>query len=174
MPTIKKRRRGLKKKMDRDNWLLLFSVLMFLGLGIYYLPSVWLGLSPKKTPASATAGRPPAPRPTQQGRHSATAQTKPQGEAIDDSTPWGRNPFLSEEETKGPAADELKIKTIIIGPPKSVAVVNGYTVAVGEKIADETVVAIRPDAVILEREGRRRTLRLSEPSVSIEIKDGKR
>lgn len=175
MPTIKKGRRGLRRKMDRDKWLLLFSILIFVGLGLYYLPSGWLWRSTQKGGTSGVAARPAAPQPVPRGRASAgSAETSRQGEVIDEHTPWGRNPFLTEEETKGRVADELRIKTIIVGPPKSVAVVNGHTVQVGEKIAEETVVEIRPDAVILERDGRRRILRLSEPSVSIDIKDGKR
>jgi len=160
--------------MDRDKWLLLFSILIFTALGIYYLPS-WLGRSAQKRPASGEAAKLPARQPLAQARPSASAAaTRDQSELIDGRGPWGRNPFLTEAETSGPQADNLKVKAIILGPPRAVAVVEGQTVQVGEKIAGETVAEIRADEVILERDGKRRSVRLGEPTVSIEIKDGKR
>jgi hypothetical protein len=47
-------------------------------------------------------------------------------------------------------------------------------VMVGERINEERVVEIRPDAVILEREGRKKILRVSDPTLSIAVKEGKR
>ena len=78
---------------------------------------------------------------------------------------WGRNPFLTpEEEATGgrPGAKGLDVKTIIVGDFKSVATLGGYTVSVGENIGEERVVEIRRDAVILERNGRRRIIRAAE------------
>ena len=160
--------------MNREKWLLLFSILIFITLGAYYFPS-WLGLSGQKGRTSIGVGKSAAPAAVRHGRLSSSSEaTGPRGETVDERTPWGRNPFLTEEEVKGPGSDGLEVKTIIVGPPRSVAVVDGHTVLLGEKIAEETVVEIRSDAVILEREGRRRTLRLSEPSVSVEVRGGKR
>ncbi len=78
---------------------------------------------------------------------------------------WGRNPFLTpdEEATGGrPGTKGLDVKTIIVGEDKSVATLGRYTVSVGEKIGEEKVVEIRRDAVVLERNGRRRILRAAE------------
>ena len=82
-----------------------------------------------------------------------------------DSVPWGRNPFLTPvEEARGgrAAARGLAIQTIITGRDRSVATVGGQTVSVGDRIGDEVVVDIRPDAVVLERNRRRRVLRAEE------------
>jgi len=77
----------------------------------------------------------------------------------------GRNPFLTpEEETTGgrPGTKGLEVKTIIVGDDRSVATLGRYTVSVGENIGAEKVVEIRRDAVVLERNGRRRILRAAE------------
>jgi len=49
-----------------------------------------------------------------------------------------------------------------VGEDKSVATLGRYTVSVGEKIGEEKVVGIRRNAVVLERNGRRRILRAVE------------
>ncbi len=85
----------------------------------------------------------------------------------DEDTAWGRNPFLTpEEEASGgrPADQGLVIRTIIIGHDKSVATLGGRTVTVGDRIGDEIVVEIRRNAVVLEKNGRRRILRTQELS----------
>ncbi|MGH7831549.1 MAG: hypothetical protein ACREP8_15385, partial [Candidatus Binatia bacterium] len=61
--------------------------------------------------------------------------------------------------------------SIIAGRPRSVATIDGRTVLVGEMVGEETVVEIRPDAVVLESEGRRRILRVREPSIVIDVKE---
>jgi len=83
----------------------------------------------------------------------------------DEAVHWGRNPFLTpEEEATGgrPGTKGLDVKTIIVGEDKSVATLGRYTVSVGENIGEEKVVEIRRDAVVLERNGRRRILRAAE------------
>lgn len=105
------------------------------------------------------------------------ADAKAPRESVDENTPWGRTPFLTEAEMNGaksPGTGGLKIKAIIVGRPKSVATIDGKSVAVGEKIGEETVVEIRPDAVVLELDGTKRTLKVSEPAVSVEVKEGKK
>lgn len=80
---------------------------------------------------------------------------------------WGRNPFLTPEEeakggrtgTRGPT-----IQAIITGRERAVATLDGRMVSVGDPIGDEVVVEIRRDAVVLERNGRRRILRVQELS----------
>ncbi|MFQ5902637.1 MAG: hypothetical protein ACE5JO_03010 [Candidatus Binatia bacterium] len=162
--------------MNRDRWLLLISILIFVGLAVYYLsPGLVALLIRKKT--SSIAARSSAPQPLPQGFTGRSfAEVKVKGEVVDDQTPWGRNPFLTEEEAggKSPGSDGLQVKTIIMGQPKPVATVDGRTVVVGEKVGEETVKEIRPDAVVLERDGRKRVLKVREPSISVEVKEKKK
>ena len=101
-----------------------------------------------------------------------------EGEVVNDQTPWGRNPFLTEEEVTGKRESKpneyLQVKSIILGPPQSVATVNGQTVVVGEYIGEETVKEIRPEGVVLEKRGHERLLRVRQPSISIEVNEGKK
>lgn len=163
--------------MNRDKWLLLISVLIFTGLGVYYLRSGWLTQLTKKKIAS-TPAKPQVPEALPQGAMRVPLSS--QGEVIGENTPWGRNPFLTETEEArskgtGPGVGEgLKIKAIIMGRPKSVATIDGRTVVVGEKIGDETVVEIRQDSVVLEIDGTKRILGVNEPTISIEVKEVKR
>ena len=166
--------------MNRERWLLLIAIVIFVGLGIYYLrPGKLALLTGKKTPSVAVG--PSAQQAVPEGGTTAQklAEATVQAEVVGENTPWGRNPFLTEaEEAMGKAPrkdgpDGLKVRAIIMGRPKSVATVDGRTVVVGEKVGEETVVEIRPDAVVLEIDGRKRTLSVSEPSVSIEVKDRK-
>lgn len=159
--------------MNRERWLLSISILIFVGLAVYYSRLGWAPQLAKRAAPGAVSKPPPeAPVPLE-----AMAQGLPevsvQGEVVDENTPWGRNPFLTEEEAKGgrDGTDGLMIKTIIVGRAKSVATIDDKTVGVGDKVDEETVVEIRPDAVILEREGRRRALKVSEPSISIKVKE---
>jgi hypothetical protein len=66
------------------------------------------------------------------------------------------------------------VSVVIVGPDRSVATLDGLAVTVGEKFGDETVVQIRPDMVVLERDGRRRLLRVSEPRIHIRVTKGKK
>lgn len=157
--------------MNRQRLLLLISILLFGGVAVYYLRPEWIGVLARKKAITVAA------KPTPQGvTDQNLPEVKVQGEVVDASTPWGRNPFLTEEETKGKirGSDGLQVKAIIVGRPKSVATVDGRTVTVGEKVGEETVWEIRPDAVVLERDGRKRLLRVSEPTISIEVKEGKK
>lgn len=158
--------------MNRERWLLLVSVFIFVGLGIYYLRSAAVApLFKMKSPSGAAKLL--TRRPILEG---ATARGLPEVTGPDrvvvERTPWGRNPFLTEEEKAGAREpEELKIKAIIVGPPRSVATLDGQAVLVGEMIGGETVLDIRQDAVVLEKGGRKRVLRIRDPSISIQIKD---
>ncbi len=146
-----------------------------MSLGVYYLRPVLRSLTRKK--AASVVARPSAPQPVlQRFTGQGLAEVRVKSEVVDERTPWGRNPFLTEEEArrKSPGSDGLQVNTIIIGRPKSVATVDGRTVVVGEKIGEETVMEIRPDGVVLERNGRKRVLRVSEPSISIKVKEEKK
>jgi len=113
----------------------------------------------------------------QLGKDGAEAMSTGSGSTVlmgrEQDIPWGRNPFLTpEEELRGgrPADRGLTIQTIITGRDKSVATLGGRTVAVGDRIGEERVVAIRPDAVVLERNGRKTILHPKErSSAAVEI-----
>jgi hypothetical protein len=160
--------------MNRERWLLLISIFIFVGLGTYYLsPAAVAPVFRKKSPSGAAEllARRPVPEGT-------TARMLPEVTGpvrlVDERTPWGRNPFLTEEEearARDPEVAGLRVKAIIVGSPRSVATLNGQTVLVGEMIGGEKVLEIRRDAVVLERGGQKRVLRIREPSVSIRIKN---
>lgn len=160
--------------MSRDRWLLLISLLLFAGTAVYYLRPAWVTLlTGKKT--VAVASKPSSP--PQGAASPALPPVSVQSEAVDEHTPWGRNPFLTAEEEAGKgksqASDGLKVKAIIVGRPKSIATIDGRTVTVGEKVGEEVVSEIRPDAVVLERDGRKRMIRVSEPAVSVQVQERK-
>jgi len=161
----------------RDRWLLLMSILMFSGVGLYYLAPAWLGRSSQiKTVSQPVEAPKPDPAPAIRKEPGGTVSEAP-SEPIDEKTPWGRNPFFTEAETgreKSPVDDRFQVRAIIMGPSKPVAAIDGRTVTVGEKVGDETVVEIRPNAVVLEKDGRKRILRISEPSITVEEKKGKK
>lgn len=160
--------------MKRDMWLLLISVFLFAGLAAHYLRSGWVGFLAKKSPAAVVKAA--APQPVPQGtRGQDVAEAGTQREMVDEKSPWGRNPFLSkEEEAKARGSDGLQVKAIILGRARATATVDGRTVVVGEKVGEETVLEIRPDAVVLGKDGQRRVLRVSEPSISVEVKEGRK
>ena len=165
--------------MNRDRWLLLISILLFVGVAVYYLRPGWVALlTGKKT--LTIAAKPSSPPPAVQGIVSPSLpEISVQSETIDERTPWGRNPFLTEEEEeaakrKNRGGDGIQVKAIIVGRPKSVATIDGRTVTVGERVGEETVSEIRPDAVVLERDGHKRFLKVSEPTISVEVKEGKK
>lgn len=161
--------------MNRERWLLLVSLLMFAGVAVYYLRPG--GGVRSSGPRAAGVSRPPAFSPLgREVRGESLPQVTVKSEVVEAQTPWGRNPFLTEKEEaegRGWKGDEgLQVKAIIVGQPRGVATLDGHTVVVGEKVGEETVREIRPDAVVLEKEGRKRVLRIKEPSIAIEAKDG--
>ena len=154
--------------MNRDRWLLLISIIIFSGLMVHYFRPAWNLLVSKRGAARGVAARPEL-------QQSATEKTLVQGSSlmkarseVDAGTSWGRNPFLTEEESRAAGAERLRVNTIIYGPPKAVAVVDGRAVMVGEKVGEETVVAIRPNAVIFEREGRNERITDEYPARVVE------
>ena len=54
----------------------------------------------------------------------------------------------------------LVLQSVLIAPQRRLAVINGKTLAVGERIGEATVVAIRPQDVVLKRPSGEFTLRL--------------
>jgi hypothetical protein len=160
--------------MKRDQWLLLISIIIFLSLAVYYLRPGWSRLFSTNTKIGIA-------RSARAVRESSVEKIPPQSlpplsveSEVDASTPWGRNPFLTEEEVKQVGVERLRVNTIIVGPPKAVAIVDGRAVMVGDKIHDEKIVEIRPNAVILEREGKKKILELDETTLSVAVEERKR
>ena len=60
----------------------------------------------------------------------------------------------------------LVLQSVLIAPQRRVAVINGKTLAVGERIGDVTVAAIRPHEVVVKRASGEFTLRLVPRYVS--------
>lgn len=165
--------------MNRDRWLLLIAILLFTGAAVYYLRPAWLAsFTGKKVVTVASRPSPPSAAPPQGAVSPALPPVSVQSETVDERTPWGRNPFLTaEEETgkgKSQGGDGLQVKAIIVGRPKSVATIDGRTVTVGEKVGEEIVAEIRPDAVVLERDGHKRMIKVSQPAVSVQVQERKK
>jgi hypothetical protein len=160
--------------MSRERWLLVASILMFVGVAIYYLRP---GGGVRSVRPVATAPPSPFAPVTPEPQPESSSQLALKGEPVAEQVLWGRNPFLTEKEAaegRGWKPDEvLRVKAIIVGQPRGVATLDGHTVVVGDKVGDETVSEIRPDAVVLEKDGRKRVLRIAEPSIAIDIKEGK-
>ena len=124
-------------------------------------PTIATGLTPAVVaPLTIAAGLTPAPA-------IVGDATLPEQLAVLPAGAWGRNPFLTpEEEAMGRrgGTQGQTIHAIITGRGRSVAALDGRMVSVGDSIGDEVVVEIRRDAVVLERNGRRRILRVQELS----------
>ncbi len=145
--------------MKREWWYSFILVVAFVALGSYYFSK---GGQPKEPREARGLLSLPLLGPD------AAGDTQPKLSGVrgtDEAVHWGRNPFLTpEEEATGgrPGTKGLDVTTIIVGDDKSVATLGRYTVSVGEYIGEEKVVEIRRDAVVLERNGRRRILRAAE------------
>ena len=61
---------------------------------------------------------------------------------------------------QGGGGGSTGVQSILISPQRKVAVVNGRTVSIGDRVGDAVVVDIRPYEVILSRGGRESRLRL--------------
>jgi hypothetical protein len=66
----------------------------------------------------------------------------------------------------------LRLQSILIGPQRHSAVINGQRLAVGERIGAATVVAIHRDSVVMRRAGGEFTLKLVPRYVSRAAKTG--
>ena len=89
---------------------------------------------------------------------------------------WGRDPFelplgvelrtdVEEESPKAVKASIKKVTAILITDSRKVASINHKVVAVGDLIDGERVLEIRPDRVILEKDGRRQVIILEESPI---------
>src|SRR3990172_9893183 len=107
--------------MNRERWLLVASLVMFIGVAVYYLPSGWVtNLIGRKAITMSAKPSPPQPAPLAPpgAADSTLPQVSVQVVAVDAETPWGRNPFLTEAEEaakgKSGAGEGLQVKAIIV------------------------------------------------------------
>lgn len=70
-----------------------------------------------------------------------------------------------------PAEIPLKLKAILIGDHVRLASIDRSIVTIGDLIHGEKVLEIKPDRVILEKEGKRRTLLLDKSPIKITVED---
>ena len=79
-----------------------------------------------------------------------------QAQALNDPM---RPPQVSAERQTEAAASS-RLQSVLISPTRSVAVIDGRAVRLGEQVGDAKLVAISPSEVTLQRGRERRTLRL--------------
>jgi MSHA biogenesis protein MshK len=87
----------------------------------------------------------------------------------DESLPDPTRPsFTQGDGTEGSTSGQhgLVLQSVLIGPQRRLAVINGRSLAVGERFADVTVTAIHPHEVVLKRASGEFTLRLLPRYVS--------
>ena len=65
--------------------------------------------------------------------------------------------FSPSENTRNEAS---RLQSVLISPERKLAVIDGRTVTLGERVGDAKVVAIAPAQVILQRGGEYQTLKL--------------
>ncbi|MFK4025368.1 Type II secretory pathway component [Stutzerimonas balearica] len=67
------------------------------------------------------------------------------------------------ESGAAPAGEALRLQAILRLPGAPRAVVNGRSLKIGERLGDARVLNIYSNSVLIERGGRRETLRLAVP-----------
>lgn len=95
----------------------------------------------------------------------------------------GRDPFslpsgvfpLSKGETATVTKEEEskvgRVKAILISKHIRLALIDRHIVTVGDSISGEKVVEIRPDQVILGKEGKKRTLFLHQSAIPLRVEE---
>lgn len=81
--------------------------------------------------------------------------------AADPTAPPARAQVATSEQSV--PVEALKLYAVLRNRGQSRAVINGQSLAVGESIFEARVVEIRPQAVLIERQGSREWLRLAAP-----------
>ena len=83
-------------------------------------------------------------------------------QALTDPTRPPTEPLPSDAPTALAPADASKprLQTILISPTRKLAVIDGRTVALGERFGDARLVSISETAVVLKRGDKTETLRL--------------
>ncbi|MCX8118571.1 MAG: hypothetical protein N3G78_11635 [Desulfobacterota bacterium] len=77
---------------------------------------------------------------------------------------------IKPAETQSPEPT-FKLKAILIRDHVRLASIGRSLVTIGDTVEGEKVVEIRPDRVILEKEGKKRTLYLDQSPIQIKVED---
>jgi MSHA biogenesis protein MshK len=68
-------------------------------------------------------------------------------------------------ETAPREAAPLRLESVLISPGRSVAIIDGRAVQVGDRVGDATLIAVEPSQVTLQRGAARERLTLLPPAV---------
>ncbi|MDI6762675.1 MAG: hypothetical protein QME83_06530 [Thermodesulfobacteriota bacterium] len=79
--------------------------------------------------------------------------------------------ILQATEEVKPVEVPLKLKAILIGDHVRLASIDRSIVTVGDLVNDEKVLEIRPDRVILGKEGKKRTILLEQSPVKLKVEE---
>jgi hypothetical protein len=81
--------------------------------------------------------------------------------------------ILSKKESLliPPVEPPLKLKAILIGDHVRLASIDRFIVTVGDSVNDERVIEIRPDRVILGKEGKTRAIFLDQSRVKLTVEE---
>jgi MSHA biogenesis protein MshK len=69
-------------------------------------------------------------------------------------------PPSDSASVQNPPDQASRLQSVLISPGRKLAVIDGLTVTVGERVGDARVVAISPAQVVLQRGGAYQTLKL--------------
>jgi hypothetical protein len=80
---------------------------------------------------------------------------------------------LSKKESPPatPVEPPLKLKAILIGDHIRLASIDRFIVTVGDSVNDEKVLEIRPDRVILGKEGKTRAILLDQSRIKLTVEE---
>ena len=77
----------------------------------------------------------------------------------------------SEAKPTDISTPPLKVKAILISDHIRLASINRYIVKVGDSINDERVLEIKPDQVILGKEGKKRSIFLDQSPIKLTVEE---
>jgi len=79
---------------------------------------------------------------------------------------WGDDPFRSMEKKTGThdtvGKPRWRLSGIVYNSFKPLAIINGKSVAVGDKLGNASIVEIKKESVVMEQSGTRVTLKVSK------------
>ncbi len=79
---------------------------------------------------------------------------------------WGNDPFRAIDKSSGNSETvekpRWKLSGIVYNSIKPLAIINGKSVAVGDKLGSASIVEIKKESVIVEHSGMRVTLKVSK------------
>lgn len=85
---------------------------------------------------------------------------------------WLRGTSEARRQAARPVRQRYAVDTIVVSPERRIAVINGQSVKVGDRVDGAKVMRIDPDAVTLDRNGSRITVSLAVSDIKKETNDG--